>query len=299
MTGSGMPQRFAQLDGTMVDVYQAPTQMTDESGQTYPFTPNTLLDKALGSEAYYGYFVANMHTDQPSTQQDTALLSSAVAHGVPIVAARDVLRFIDGRNASSFQTPTWNSGTLSFGISVGTGATNLTSMVPTAGPGGTVLNAVKRGATTVTYQLMTIKGIQYAMFPAVAGSYTATYGAPGGAPQVQSLSTSVADDGTATVSFATDLPSTSKIIFGETPTQLSSNVEENGSAGEHELTLTDLQPAETYFYRVVTAGRDGSQDVWPPRRRAGGAPRGAGGRHRRPRASKACHSRLAPTARSS
>ena len=31
--GSGMPMRFADLDGTMIDVYQAVTQMTDESGQ--------------------------------------------------------------------------------------------------------------------------------------------------------------------------------------------------------------------------------------------------------------------------
>ena len=39
MTGSGMPMRFATLEGNVVDVYQAATQMTDESGQTYPFTP--------------------------------------------------------------------------------------------------------------------------------------------------------------------------------------------------------------------------------------------------------------------
>ena len=48
-TGSGMPMRFADTDGTMIDVYQAATQMTDESGQTYPFTVNTLLDRALGA----------------------------------------------------------------------------------------------------------------------------------------------------------------------------------------------------------------------------------------------------------
>ena len=35
-TGSGMPMRFADPDGSMIDVYQATTQMTDESGQTYP-----------------------------------------------------------------------------------------------------------------------------------------------------------------------------------------------------------------------------------------------------------------------
>ena len=58
--------RFAELDGTMIDVYQATTQMTDESEQTYPFTPNTLLDRALGVEGYYGAFTANMHTDPAS-----------------------------------------------------------------------------------------------------------------------------------------------------------------------------------------------------------------------------------------
>ena len=47
----------------MIDVYQAATQMTDESDQTYPFTPNTLLDNALGPLGYYGAFTANMHTD--------------------------------------------------------------------------------------------------------------------------------------------------------------------------------------------------------------------------------------------
>ena len=57
-TGSGMPMRFAELDGTVIDVYQAATQMTDESGQSYPFTVDTLLDKAIGPEGYYGAFVA-------------------------------------------------------------------------------------------------------------------------------------------------------------------------------------------------------------------------------------------------
>ena len=66
-TGSGMPMRFADLDGSMIDVYQAATQMTDESGQSYPFTIDALLDRALGPEGYYGVFTANMHTDDPSS----------------------------------------------------------------------------------------------------------------------------------------------------------------------------------------------------------------------------------------
>jgi hypothetical protein len=47
-TGSGFPMRFADPDGSLIDVYQATTQMTDESGQSYPATINALLDNALG-----------------------------------------------------------------------------------------------------------------------------------------------------------------------------------------------------------------------------------------------------------
>ena len=65
-TGSGMPMRFADLDGSMIDVYQATTQMTDESGITYSTHINTLLDNAIGAPGYYGVVTANMHTDNPN-----------------------------------------------------------------------------------------------------------------------------------------------------------------------------------------------------------------------------------------
>ena len=78
-TGSGMPMRFADLDGSMIDVYQAATQMTDESEQTYPFTIDTLLDRALGPEAYYGVFTANMHNDNVSSAGADAIVASAQA----------------------------------------------------------------------------------------------------------------------------------------------------------------------------------------------------------------------------
>ena len=101
MTGSGMPMRFADTDGSMIDIYQAMTQMTDESDQAYPFTPNTLLDNALGPHGYYGAFTANMHTDSATIPQNDALIASAKARGVPIVSGKQMLDWIDGRNGSS------------------------------------------------------------------------------------------------------------------------------------------------------------------------------------------------------
>ena len=116
MNGSGMPMRFTDTDGTMIDVFQANTNMTDESGQSYPFTPNTLLDRALGTQGYYGAFTANLHTDAASTFEDTQVLASAQARNVPVITARQLLTWTDGRNGSSFGAISWSGSTLSFTV---------------------------------------------------------------------------------------------------------------------------------------------------------------------------------------
>src|SRR5207237_1385443 len=118
-TGSGFPMRFADADGSMINVYQAPTQMTDESGQSYPFTIDTLLDNATGPLGYYGVFTANMHTDSATSSGADAILASAQARHVPIVSARQMLDRLDGRNASSFDSPAWSGHVLTFGITQG------------------------------------------------------------------------------------------------------------------------------------------------------------------------------------
>ena len=62
-TGSGFPMRFADANGSLIDVYQAATQLTDESEIDIRPHIKALLDGALGSDGYYGVFTANMHTD--------------------------------------------------------------------------------------------------------------------------------------------------------------------------------------------------------------------------------------------
>ena len=47
-TGSGFPMRFADADGSLIDVYQAATQITDESGIDIARHIQALLDKAPG-----------------------------------------------------------------------------------------------------------------------------------------------------------------------------------------------------------------------------------------------------------
>ncbi len=97
-TGSGMPMRFADLDGTMIEsANQAATQMTDESDQAYPFTIDTLLANALGTPGYYGAFTANIHADGKTESEAALIVASAKAQGVPVVTARQMLAWLDGR----------------------------------------------------------------------------------------------------------------------------------------------------------------------------------------------------------
>lgn len=187
-TGSGMPMRFTDRNGNLIDVYQATTQMTDESGQSYPFNIDTLLDNAVGSQGYYGVFTANMHNDSAQSDEADAIVASAQAHGVPVVSALQMLTWLDGRNSSSFGSLVWSGNTLSFTITQDSGARNLQAMLPTNGASGT-LSSISRSGNSVAFTTQTIKGISYAMFAAATGSYQAVYG--GGPPAIVLASVSV------------------------------------------------------------------------------------------------------------
>jgi hypothetical protein len=173
-TGSGMPMRFARLDGSVIDCYQAATQMTDESGQTYPMTSDSLLERALDARGYYGVFTTNLHFDNPNHPSSNAIVASALARGVPVVSAKQMLTWLDGRNGSSFGAVSWNGNALSFTITVGAGARNLRAMLPLRSAVGP-LATLTRDGSPVTRDAETIKGIAYAFFPADSGNYVATY----------------------------------------------------------------------------------------------------------------------------
>ena len=271
MTGSGMPMRFADTDGSMIDVYQAPTQMTDESDQTYPFTPNTLLDNAVGPLGYYGAFNANMHTDAATTPQSDALISSAKAHNVPIVSGRQMVTWLDGRNASSYSDISWSNNTLGFKVQVGAGATGLTGMLPTAGPNGTQLTGITRAGVTVSTTTTTVKGIEYASFDADAGSYSATYAAP---PQAPAISALAVDSGaptasqSSTLTWTSDSVSTSQVSVGTAATSLTNEVTLRDATRKHVVKVDRLKPGVKYFYRVRSTDLSGRSVTYPSTDRA-------------------------------
>ncbi len=191
-SGSGMPMRFADLDGSFVDVYQVATQLTDESGQSYPLHIDTLLNKALGAEGYFGAVTVNAHTDLGTIPESTAVVSSAVARGVPIITSRQMLNWLDFRNSSFFSAMSWSTNTLSFSVTQGAASTTvpqngLQILLPYTSIGGILVN-LKVNNVDTSFTIKTIKGVVYATFTGVPGNYVATYGADTTAPTVASNS---------------------------------------------------------------------------------------------------------------
>ncbi len=185
-TGSAVPMRFARLDGAFTDVYMAATQMSDDSGQVYPFTIDTLLDRALGSEGYFGAYTVNAQTDDAASPVADAVLSSALARDVPVVSARQMLTWLDARNASSFGSFNWNGSALGFTVARDPSANGLQAMLPTR-VGAQALSSITRAGSPVSFTVSAIKGVEYALFAADGGSYVATYAndtTPPAAPSV-------------------------------------------------------------------------------------------------------------------
>ena len=190
-TGSGMPMRFVTSDGSVIDNYQAATVMTDESGQVYPYTVASLLNRALGPEGYYGAFVCNMHTDftnsfSDSQQECDSIIQTATNDNVAVISAKQLLTWVDARNASAISSIVSSNGLLTFSVTANTNAGGLQVMAPI--PFAQSVSQVKSNGVSVAYLINRVKGIQYAMFPAPTGNYEIDYVPDTTPPVVTSMS---------------------------------------------------------------------------------------------------------------
>ncbi|MEO7905070.1 MAG: DUF4082 domain-containing protein, partial [Candidatus Saccharimonadales bacterium] len=173
MTGSGLNMRFADTDGSMIDTYQLPSHLVNESGQSWPQNITTMLDRALGPEGYYG--ILGTHYDY-SDSFDQQLIQAAKSRNVRMVSGQQILDWSDGRNASYFTNATWSGSTYSFTATIDAKLRSIgRALIPTQSKNGTIQTIEKNG-TAVNYTTETIKGISYAVVPVTSGVYEVTYG---------------------------------------------------------------------------------------------------------------------------
>lgn len=262
-TGSGLPMHFANLDGSLIDVYQVATQMTDESGQSFPMTIDALLDRALGPQGYFGAFAANMHLGGAQHSGADAIIASAQARAVPVVSSQQLLTWLDGRNSSSFDSIDWRDNTLSFTITPGSGARGLQAMIPLNSQSGR-LAAVTRSGSPWPYQLTTVKGVAYAAFAADAGDYQVSYDLDTAPPILSDVAATPLPAGAATVSWNTDEPASSLVQYGTSANDLALSAASSLNVTRHQLQLSGLESGAAYFYRVTSTDAFGNTATWPP-----------------------------------
>ena len=253
-TGSGIPMRFASADGSLIDVYQATTQMTDESGQSYPLNIDTLLNNALGANQYFGAFTANMHTDSADSAGSAAIIASAQARGVPVISAAQMLTWLDGRGGSSFGTQSWTADgsggeVLSFIVAAGSGANGLQTMLPMTSSAGS-LRSITKGGVSLSFTSQVINGINYAFFNTDGGTYLADYSSNPDPLTISGLGASPHADGTATVSWTTDRPADSHVDYGIAVGSLTGNSAQGALVTSHSVTLIGLTANTKYYFRA-------------------------------------------------
>jgi len=276
-TGSAMPMRFATMNGNVIDVYQAATQMTDESGQGYPYTIDTLLNRALGPESYYGAYVANIHTDADSPERQSslwrnAIITSAIARGVPVVSGQQMLTWLDGRNNSRFASVSWDNTNLSFSVVADSRARGIQALVPI--PAGDTVSQVRRGVEPVVYSLKWMKGVHYVAVPVVSGDYVITYSADTNPPSVTGITpadgaTGVSVSTAVTISFNEPMDeitvNTDTIRLNETlggvPVAATVTYNPSTQTATAVLAPTDTLLISTAYTVTVKGGAGGVKDV--------------------------------------
>jgi hypothetical protein len=138
-------------------------------------------------------------------------------------------------------------------------------MLPTSGPGGTTLTGITQGGNAVSFTTTTVKGQQYAMFPATAGGYQATYSAGGGTQTLSAARTLSVTQDAATVQWQSDQPGTATVELGTSPTALTTEQTVAERTEQHQVSLDGLAPGKTYYYRVSSTDTQGRKQVWPNR----------------------------------
>ena len=262
LTGSGFPMRFADLDGSMIDVYQAMTQVTDETEtMSLPWQVDTLLDNALGSKGYYGAFTVLTHADHGDHANANNVVAAAQERGVPVVSSAQMLDWLDGRNGSSFDNIAYSGGQLSFSVVTGPKARGLEAMLPAQSASGP-LSRLTRGGQPIARTTRTVKGIDYVVFKATGGDYVATYATDTNAPDISGVSATADGEGHATVSWETDEASSSRVEYGRTAT-LGSQVTDTARVTSHRVELTNLSPNTTYRFRVTSTDVAGNSTTSP------------------------------------
>ncbi len=192
--GSGLPMRFVDEQGRILNIYQQPTQLVDEQlirmpwglgGEDIPIEvaieiAQTLLQQSLAGA--YSAVATQFHIDPFAIGGDLAVkagrwlegtLDYAAEHGIPVWSAAEWLDFTETRHNATLDRIQWDplGRHLSFRlVAPAAPPMDLTVLVPQQ-HGKARLARVEVDGTTVTYHERNLSGNSYAGIPVRAGSH--------------------------------------------------------------------------------------------------------------------------------
>ncbi len=175
-TGSGIPMKFADEEGNVLDIYQSETQIVDEQLNTKGGIYNgyrTLVDRSLYREKYAvvnAVFHPNSNANKPYLAELEKTADYCRRKGVPMLTAMEWLDFLKARDSVKFNNLRWYNNNLSFAIHAPVSINREFGVyVPGRFGERKVLKILVEGKE-LKFKLNTIKGNQYAFFKVFPGS---------------------------------------------------------------------------------------------------------------------------------
>jgi hypothetical protein len=172
ITGSGLPMKFADTKGSILNIYQSNTQLPDETWlkENIENKSKTLINRSLDEENYT-WINANYHTWYWPETRNAGLnvLDYCRSRGVPVWTAEKAYEFLKMKDEASFGDIKWNDNQLSFTLnSLLEHSDGLTCMVPFTYSNKSITEIIRDGKT-VPYSIKKVKGITYAFATVKSG----------------------------------------------------------------------------------------------------------------------------------
>lgn len=175
-TGTGLTMKFANGDGTILDIYQQLNNVYDQQYMEHKYQVGYfgafkgLMDRSLHDEVYSSISVRAHNNEYFFSEVPLMkMLDYAKAHHVPVWNELKWLEFLQAKDAATFEEIRWREGRLSFTVrSPVAFERELSCLVPFEHSGKRVKSVVVDGQV-VGPQVVQIKGFDYARILVAAG----------------------------------------------------------------------------------------------------------------------------------
>jgi len=172
-TGSGLPMKFADSEGRILNIYQSNTQLPDETWlkENIESKSKILIDRSLDEENFT-YINANFHTWYWGECRAAGLsvLDHCNSRGVPVWTAEYVYEFLKMKDEAGFSDIDWSGNRLTFTVASSIKHTEgLTILLP-FNHGNLKITDIWVSDREQPFRQQFIKGFEYASITVAPGS---------------------------------------------------------------------------------------------------------------------------------